>query len=189
MANDCCGVLKVVSKNRETLLKVRDILEYSDDDYCLYRCRYSQPMDKEPFKDGDYWVWDFDVSGAWSCNPFFTYATEGNNDKLIEGYEKDENGRENYDKPIYGTATFTNLCNLAPILDFGCELYCSEPGMGFCQHFTVTHNGEYHEEDGDYTLDYPEGEDGEPDYDQEPTEEFGIDGFMNFSFADEIYGE
>lgn len=187
MSNSCCGVLKIVSKNEKVFERLEKILNYEDDEFCLYRCKFAKMMGK-PFKDGDYWVCDFDVEGAWSCSPFFE-----NGDcverKLLIGYEKTDDGHTNFDKPIEGTAHFTDLCHLAKVLDFGCELFASEGGCGFCEHFTVDHTGCCYGEDGTYRLVYPEDEDGEPIYDEEPKEEFGIDCFMEFSHSDEIYGD
>ena len=71
MANDACGNLKVVAKNKKTLDRIFKILSYKDNEFCLYRCRDVQ-KEGEPFKDGKFWVQDFYVDGAWSCNPFFT---------------------------------------------------------------------------------------------------------------------
>ena len=188
MANNCCGILKVVSKKKETLDRIKDILNYDDSEYCLYKCRWGEPRG-EAFKDGDFWVQDFNISGAWSCDEFFHYG-DNEDKKLVIGYELDENGKEDCTRPKYGTAHFTNLCHLAKVLDFGCELFASEFGMGFCSHHLVNCNGELiWDESGDYSVKYPETEDGEYDYDAEPIEEFGIEDFMEFSFADEIYGE
>lgn len=186
MSNDCSGVLKVVAKNKETLERIKNILRYEDNEYCLYRCKCSYPI-CDAFEENDFWLQDFDICGAWSCDNFFHYDND-ENEKIVVGYELGENGREDYDKPKYGTAHFTNLCHLAQVLDFWCELFASESGCCFCSHHLVNHNGELVlDEVGDYELIYPEGEDGEPDYDAVPDEEFGIDDFMEFSSAEEIY--
>lgn len=179
MANDACGNLKVVARNKETLDRIFKILSYNDDEYCLYRCRDVQ-KNGEPFKDGGFWVQDFFVDGAWSCNPFFNHK-DNPNEKLIIGYEKDEQGMDDFDKKIYGTAHFTNLCHIAKILDCGFELYDNEPGCCFWEHFMCNHNGELVcDESGKYDLDY--GNNGEP------VEEYDIDYYNDFAFSDEIYG-
>lgn len=186
MSNDCCGVLKVIAKNKETLERIKNILNYEDDEYCLYRCKYAEPMG-DAYEENDFWVQDFDVCGAWSCDTFFHY---GNNEdeKVVVGCELGENGIDDYTKPIYGKAHFTDLCYLAKVLDFGCELFASESGCCFCSHHLTNHNGEMvYDEVGEYNMIYPEDEDGEPNYDDEPEEEFGIEGFMGFCSADEIY--
>lgn len=187
MANDCSGVLRVVSKNRETLDRIFKILNYEDDEYCLYRCRYVNKFGDTYEEDGLY-VQDFAVSGAWSCSPFFDYG-EHTEMRLIAGYEKNEDGTTDFNKPIKGSAHFTDLCHLAKVLDFGCELFASEGGVGFCQHCIVNHEGEYDYEEDNYSEIYPEDEDGEPIYDEEPEEDYGSMDFMKFSSVEEIYGE
>lgn len=187
MSNSCCGILKVVSKNEKVFERLEKILNYKDDEFCLYRCKFAEMINK-PFKDGEYWVCDFSVDGAWSCRPFFENG-DCVESKLVIGYEKTDEGHANFNKPIEGTAHFTDLCHLAKVLDFGCELYASEMGCEFCEHFIVNHEGEYDCEEGEYRCIYPEDENGEPIYDEEPEEEFDIENFMEFSFSDEIYGE
>lgn len=179
MSNDCSGVLKVVAKNKNTLERIKNILNYEDNEYCLYRCKYAEPIG-EAFEDNGFWVQDFNVCGAWSCDNFFHY---GNNEdkKLVVDYEKMEDGMSDFNKPIYGTAHFTDLCHLTEELDFGCELFASEGGMGFCSHHLVTHDGTIlWDEMGDYIVHYSE--------DGECEEEFDIEGFMEFCLTNEIYG-
>ena len=104
--------------------------------------------------------------------------------KLVIGYEKDSSGRDDYDKKIYGTTHFTDLCHIAKILDCGFELYDNEPGCCFWEHFSCNHNGELTcEESGKYELVYKD------DDDDNPTEEYDIDYYNDFAFSDEIYGE
>jgi hypothetical protein len=187
MSNDCGGVLKVVSKNKETLERIKNILEYEDSEYCLYRCKYAHPMG-DIYDENGFWMQYFNVCGAWSCDNFFHYG-DNEDKKIVVGYEIGENGKEDYDKPKYGTAHFTDLCHLTQVLDFGCELFASESGCCFCSHHLTNHNGEMVlDEVGDYELIYPEDENGEPNYDADPEEKFGIDDYMEFSSAEEIYG-
>ena len=179
MSNDCCGNLKCVAKNKETLDRILKILKYEDSEFCIHRCKDAQ--DSESYKDGDLWVKDIYVDGAWNCQQFFR-CSDNPDDILIDGFEKDKDGNSIYEKPIYGTAHYTSLCHIAKVLDCGFELYSTEPGMGFWEHLTCNHNGELIiDETGDYEL-------GEDD------ESFTIDGedydsFNEYMFTDEIYGK
>lgn len=179
MSNDCGGVLKCVAKNKETLDRIKKILKYEDSEFCIHRCK--DVGDGEDYQDGEFWVKDIYVDGAWDCHQFFDYG-DNPDTKLVTGYEKDENGNDIYDKKIFGTAHFTDLCYIAKVLDCGFELYSTEPGMGFWEHLACNHNGELIiDETGDYEL-------GEDD------ESFTIDGedydsFNEYMFADEIYGK
>lgn len=185
MANDACGNLKVVAKDKNTLDRIFKILSYNDEEFCLYRCREVQTSSL-PYKDGEFWVQDFFVDGAWSCSQFFNHG-DNPNMKLVIGYEKDSNGRDDYDKKIYGTAHFTDLCHIAKILDCGFELYDNEPGMCFWEHFSCNHNGELTcDESGKYELSQIENDDGDV---IDNHEDYDIDYYNDFAFSDEIYGE
>lgn len=70
MANDCCGRLMVVAKDKETIDRLYKILLYEDSEYCLSGCRYVE-MELKPRLKNDLWYALFDVSGAWNCSKFF----------------------------------------------------------------------------------------------------------------------
>ena len=187
MANDCCGVLKVVSKNKDVIERLKKIFNYEDDEYCLYRVRNFEE-EGGMYEDGEWFVQDFFIDGAWSCEPFLNY---GNNpeDKLVIDFEKDDNGQKDYTKKIYGRAHFTDLSHLAKVLGFGCEFWTEEPGMMFAEHGLVNCDGHYEYDTADYEISYPEKEDGDYDYDH-PIEKcgFGKD-WKEWMYADEIYGD
>jgi len=186
MSNDASGVLKVVAKNKNTIERILKILNYKDDEYCLYRCKYATKNGKA-FKDGKFWVQDINIDGAWSCQPFCNYGNRPKQ-KLVLDYKKNKDGSTSKRK-IYGSAHFTDLSYLAKKLDFGCELWASEPGCCFAEHILVGSNGENFYEHESYELVYPEGKDGEPDYDAEPEEDCGFgDEFMQFANSEDIYG-
>lgn len=186
MANDCIGTLKVVAKDKGALKRVFKILNYEDEEFFLSRCREcSAPSD--PYEENGFWVQDFEVDGAWNCGRFFA-TDEKIDEKRILDYEKDANGKRDFNNPIYGTAHLTNLCAVAKALDCGFELYASECGCCFWEHYSANHNGDLVvAESGDYNITYPEDENGEENYDEDPTEEFDIDYYGEFANAEKIY--
>ena len=165
MANNCCGNLKVVAKNKDTLDRIVKILKYEDPEFGIYRCK--EAHGDESYKDGEFWVKDIFVDGAWNCEQFFKYGNRPNSKFVI----KTENGKE-----ICGH--YTDLCHIAKTLDCGFELYSTEPGMGFCEHLACNRFGKMIYETSDYECD----DDGH--------EEFGdMDYFGDYMFSDEIYGK
>ena len=165
MSNDCCGNLKVVAKNKETLDRIVKILKYEDPEFGIYRCKVAQ--DSESYKDGDLWVKDIFVDGAWNCQQFFNYGNCPNRKFVV----KTENGKE-------VTAHYTDLCHIAKTLDCGFELYSIEPGMGFSEHLACNRFGKMIDESSDYEY----GDDGHEDFGD-------MDYFDEYMFSDEIYGK
>lgn len=183
MANDCCGCLKVVTKNKDVLERVKKIFRYEDEEYCLSRVRDFQDCG-EMYEDGEYFVQDFYIDGAWNCERFINNGHLP--DKKICLKQEYVDGKWVYE---YGTAHFTDLSHLAKILGFGCEFWTEEPGMMFAEHGLVNCDGHYEYDTSDYTISYPEKENGEPDYDN-PIEECGFgDTWREWMYADEIYGD
>ena len=187
MANDCCGTMRVVAKSKDTLARLVKIMTYKDDEYFVSRVRGFSELTK-PFEKDGLWIQDFEVDGAWDCERFFS-TTENKNELVIIGYEKDENGETDGDKPIYGTAHLTNLVKLTEALGFGCELFSEEPNCGFCEHILCNHLGECNVETDDLDVKYPLDEDGNEDDTAEPEMVYGIDGFYEYSYPNEIYGD
>lgn len=186
MANECSGVCRVAAKDRGTLDRLVKIMNYDDGEFFVSRCRGFEATDEAREEEGLF-VQQFYVNGAWNCARFFE-TDEDEKNLLCVGYEKDENGRKDFDRPIFGTAHLTNLVKLAEKLGFGIEMWTCEPGCGFSEHLTVDHEGNYNREVEDYTATYPNGEDGEPDYDSDPDEDYGFEDWGDFANADEIYG-
>lgn len=163
MANCTDTTAKIVSKDKNVLEKLKAIFKSEDKDYCLYRCNGECYLEES--EDGFYIAY-FDITSAWNCEPMFN-ATE-------EPYE----GK-----------TLTNLTILAKKLGFGVELYSTEEGCGFAEHYGVNHKGETtYWETSDYNAEYPLDENDEPDYEKEPTVECDFE-INDFSKALEIYGE
>lgn len=198
MANDCCFTMKVVAKNKDTIDRLKKIMNYDDNEYCMYRLRSDTNVYDE-HEDGDYFVAMMDGDSAWSCDPLFHHGD--NPDLHLKEYVKDEKGnlidlgndengkwkgyKEN-DLPPH----FTDLVYLSKKLDFGCELWCNEPGCCFAQHIGCDHNGNiFVDETGKYEYVYPTNDKGEPDYDADPTEECEFEDYMDFGYPDEIYGD
>ena len=175
MANDCWGKMMIVAKNKETIDRLYKILQYEDKEYCLVGCRYVE-MCITPRLNNGLWFALFEVSGAWDCNRFFD-----NGDRPTEKlYDRE--------KQEYGTAHYTDLTHLAEKLDFGCELFACEPGNAFCEHCSVNHYGVYSIESDEYRLEYPKDENGDENFDTDPTEIIGLSNFMEFGDCEDIYG-
>ena len=184
MANDCCGIMKVVAKNPDSIKRLMSIMKYEDPEYFCYRVRDvgvqgNIPLDKAIEKDGDLYVCDFETDAAWQSGPWFD-GTDDPGRLVVTGYGKGM-------KEIYGTAHLISIDRLCKKLGLAVELYATEPGCSFCEHYLVNHVGDVIISDiADYELVFPDGEDGEPDYDQEPKEETDMD-LWNFASPSEIY--
>lgn len=172
MSNDCSGTLRIVARKKEVLSRVREIGNYRDKEYFLSRCKSFIPI--EPIAESDgYYIQDFSVCGAWNCSRFFTE----NEDES----QRNTNG-----------AHLSNLQALAYRLGFGAELFAEEIGFGFCEHYAANHYGVMTaEEVADYTMHFPRGKDGLPDYDADCQYDYGDlnDGYGEYMPAQKIYGQ
>ena len=183
MANDCCGVLKVVSKNKDVIERLKKIFNYEDEEYCLYRVRDFQDYEGM-YEDGDYFVQDFIIDGAWSCEPFLNHGDCPDKKLCLKEVYNDGKWEKEY-----GRAHFTDLSHLAKVLGFGCEFWTEEPGMMFAEHGLVNCDGHYEYDTADYEISYPKKEDGHYDYDH-PIEKCGFgEDWKEWMYADEIYGD
>jgi hypothetical protein len=113
--------MRVVSKNKETIERIVKILNYEDSEYALYRCKYAQKLGVME-EDGDFFVQDIEISGAWTCDQFFFYG-DNPNDKVLEDVVDG--------KKVYGTAHFTDLCHLATVLDLDANSLVKSGDVGF----------------------------------------------------------
>ena len=197
MSNDATGTLKVVARKKSTLNRILKILQYKDKEYCPYRLKDCE-LNGDDYKDGKLYVRDFYIDSAWSIDPLFTYGDRP--DIHLKEYAKDKNGnmiqikddKGNFKgyKEIDLPPHFTDLCHLAKVLDFGCECFITEPGMMFEQHFSCNHKGELvYNETGHYEEKFHYKKNGDIDDSVEPEEEHGLEDFMEFAFASEIYGD
>ena len=183
MANDCYGTMRVVAKDKSVLERIFKIMQNEDKEFTLAKNRGTTQMTPIT-QNGEFFSCDMDVDGAWDCSEFLYHDDDPKKLECISQiYVPEKNGYEYK----YGTAHYTNLPHLAKTLGFGCEAFTTEPGCGFCEHWAVDHNGNFNYDEGAYSLEYPEGENGEPDYDAEPKEEIGLDNFMEFNEAGDIW--
>lgn len=182
MANDCCGTMRVVSKSKEAIDRFERIMRYNDDEFFCYRV--FQFDKRNEYRDGEFYCADFYTDVAWGSSKWF-YDEDSPGDLIVLGYENND-----WSKPIHGTAHYTSVTHLAATLKFGVELWTTEPGCGFAEHATCTSEGEFRYETEEYTETYPKDENGDEDYDEEPTVHNGFgDEFDVFSSAEEIYGQ
>lgn len=166
MANYTDGTAKIVSKDKNVIEKIKHILDNTDKEYCLCRCS-GECYEEEGSPNDTFHIAYFDITSAWDSEILFNKEDE-----------KLEDGR-----------TITNFQTLAKKFGFGVELYSTECGCGFAEHYGVNKNGEItYWESCEYEEQYPLDEDGEPNEEEEP--EIICDIQLNdFSNADEIYGE
>lgn len=182
MANNCCGVMRVVSKSKGTIDRFERIMLYKDEEFFCYRVFQFEKMD-DTQKDGDLYYADFLTDVAWGSSKWF-FDKDSPDELIVLGHENND-----WSKPIHGTAHYTSVTHLAAVLGFGVELWASEPGCGFAEHATATSKGESNYETKEYTETYPKDENGDEDYSEEPTVHNGFgDEFDVFSSAEEIYG-
>lgn len=189
MANNCFYSMRLVSKDKDVLKRVYDILNYTDDEYFIYRVFNAdinaQKVDEAIEKIGDFFSLDVFGDVAWGISQWFG-SYEHKDNKLVKGYEKDENGNQNYEKPIYGTAHYISLDFLCKKLGFGVEVWGQEGGMGFETYAICNRNGEISTETKDWSVRYEDDEGKELD---PPEEEGGFEEYGEFSFVNEIYGD
>jgi hypothetical protein len=175
--------MRVVAKDKAVLERLNRILKNEDEEFALAENRGS--LTAIISKDGEFFVSDMFVDGAWDCSEFL-YHDDNPSEKVVKDMVWNPD-RNDYDT-TYGTAHYTNLPHLAKTLGFGCEAWTSEPGCGFCEHWTVDHNGQFEYDKGEYSVEYPEGEDGKPDMDADPIEESEFGDFNDFYYPDDIWG-
>lgn len=140
MANNCSYTIRAVADNKEALERLLSIMKYKDNEFYIYRCFCAELAGGEISAEGDKFVAEIFGDVAWSCNNWFD-DEDNPDEKLLIEYEKDENGNECRDKPIYGTAHYTSLVHVAKTLGIAFELWADEMGCGFQQHAIVNESG------------------------------------------------
>lgn len=121
MANCCSFDMMMVSKDKETLDRVFSILQYKDKEFYLYRVQDIQ-WDGKPYKQNGLWVGRFAGDVAWSCTNWL-------NGVWNDG-SKSETG-----------ASYITLPELCRKLNFGVEIWASEPGMCFQEYIRINNSG------------------------------------------------
>lgn len=188
MANDCCGTMRVVAKNKDAIDRFERIMRYKDDEFFCYRVFQFERHNK--YRDGEFYVADFFTGVAWSSDKWF-HDSDKPEEKIINGYEKtrkivcpdgSEQMCEDYNKTIHGTAHYTSVTHLCEVLGIGVELWTTEPGCEFEEHAYCDRNGYFGYETAEYREEYEDGEYCDP----KEIHGFG-DKFMEFMDSDDIY--
>lgn len=140
MANDCCGTMRVVAKDKAAIDRFEKIMQYKDGEFFCYRVFQFERCDETHEDDGFYYV-DFATDVAWGSDRWF-HDEDNPNEHIVNGYEKTEvtlpSGEvitsDDWGSPIYGTAHYTSVRHLCRTLRIGVELWTTEPGCGFEEH-------------------------------------------------------
>jgi len=186
MANDCCGTMRVVAKDKSAIDRFEKIMQYEDDEFFCYRVFEFERTSIA--KEGDLWVAEFSIDVAWSSHTWF-HDKDKPNEHIIKGYEKTKvtlpSGevitRDDWTKPIHGTAHYTSVAHLCKVLKIGVELWTTEPGCGFEEHAMVDSLGRMKYDSEEYREECTD--DGEV-----VGEKHGFDDFGDWHLASEIYG-
>lgn len=188
MANDCCGTMRVVSRDKGAIDRFEKIMQYKDDEFFCYRVFQFERHNE--YRDGEFYVADFFTDVAWSSYKWF-HDSDKPKEKIINGYEKtrkivcpdgSEQMCEDYEKPIRGTAHYTSVTHLCEVLGIGVELWTTEPGCEFEEHAYCDRNGDFNYTTAEYREEYEDGEDCDP----KEIHGFG-DTFMEFIDSYDIY--
>lgn len=186
MANDCCGTMRVVAKDKRAIDRFEKIMQYEDDEFFCYRVFEFERTSTS--KEGDLWVVDFSIDVAWSSHTWF-HDKDKPGEHIIKGYYKTEvtlpSGeaiiRDDWNNPIYGTAHYTSVKHLCKVLGIGVELWTTEPGCGFEEHAMADSLGRMKYEAAEYREEYTD--DGEF-----VGEKHGFEYFGDWHSASMIYG-
>lgn len=189
MANDCAYILKIVGKDKEAVMQTALALDYKDFKDGYYLCRiFSADITDTEECDGFFAV---EVAGdcAWSVNSCMFDESYPSWRGLKLGEQKPKHFKDWLGKECF-IKEFVTMPVLCKKLGVGVEIWSSEPGCEFQEHFRVDHNGDvnynecilWHEgwdvdEEGNYLEPNPEKDEG------------GFDDFGEYSTCGEIYGE
>ena len=189
MANDCNYMLKIVGKRKDTVMQAALALKYKDfkDGYHLCRIFSADITDTE--EKGDFFTAEVSGDCAWSVDAcmFDESYSAWHGCKLGE---KQPNRFKDWQGNDCFTSEFVTMPILCKRLGVGVEIWSSEAGCEFQEHYRIDHNGEvnynetvhWHEgwdvdENGDWTEPNPEKDEG------------GFDDYGEYSENEEIYGE
>lgn len=186
MANDCCGSMRVVAKNKAAIERFERIMQYKDDEFFCYRVFQFERA--EMFEEDGYWVAEYSTDVAWGSDKWF-HDKDNPDEKIRIGYNKKTYYREDgtsyvaddWDSPIYGTAHYTSVTHLCGVLDIGVELWTTEPGCGFEEHAMADSLGRMKYKTAEYREECTD--DGEV-----VGEKHGFKDFGDWHSASEIYG-
>ena len=185
MANGCCGTMRVVAKDKAAIERFEKIMQYKDDEFFCYRVFEFERTSMA--KEDGLWVADYATDVAWGSDKWF-HDEDKPDEHVIKGYEKTKvtlpSGevitRDDYTKPIHGTAHYTSVTHLCKVLGIGVELWTTESGCGFEEHAMCDSLGRMKYDSEEYREECTD--DGEI-----VSEKHGFNDFGNWHSASEIY--
>lgn len=188
MANDCCGTMRVVAKDKSAIDRFEKIMQYEDDEFFCYRVFQFERFDDALYDGDGYWVAEYSTDVAWGSDKWFR-DSDNPNEKIIIGYNKKTYYRkdgtsyvaDDWDSPVYGTAHYTSVRHLCKMLKIGVELWTTEPGCEFEEHAMCDSLGRVDYKTAKYSEEYTD--DGEFF-----GEEHGFEDFGDWLSVSEIYG-
>ena len=181
MPNFCSYDLKAVSKNKESLERLLNIMKYKDPEYYIYRC-FQAFGDGGVVEEGDYYTLMIFGDVAWRCHDWFEHEED-----VSRVLRKDDKFGFAYGDNWPGPAHYITLDMLCERLDIGIECWGQELGGCFQEHYLVNHKGEVVCRDCREYTEIWEDENGEDL--EEPEKIGGFEEYCEFSFPEEIYGE
>lgn len=152
MANCCEFEMLVVGNSKESLERIQNVMEQLDKEWFLYGVREAAVA--EPIRQRKSGLWTLRLNGyvAWNAA------------KWVEAEPEDE--------PVKGCAAQTNLLKISHELGLSVEIWTSEPGRGFQEHYVVKKGYLETSDTADWTLDYDEND--------EPIEDGGFSDYGMF---------
>lgn len=156
MANDCCGTMRVVSRDKGAIDRFEKIMQYRDDEFFCYRVFEFERTSM--FEEDGYLVAEYSTDVAWGSDKWFR-DSDNPDEKIRIGYNKKTYYREDgtsyvaddWDSPVYGTAHYTSVTHLCKALGIGVELWTTEPGCGFEEYAIVDSLGRMTYQTADYS--------------------------------------
>lgn len=144
MSNNCEFHLRAVSDDKNALHKLIGIVKGEDHDHILFRLKQVNNIGEvDSFKASNgKTLFTVDIHGyvAWSSIYWFVGSKYDGKNAVI-GYHKDENGFDNFDRPIYSTAKFTAFPEICKKFGIGVEIFASEEEMGVNEHYHIDRLG------------------------------------------------
>ena len=163
MANYCEYEMMVVSKKKESIERLKSIMEYNDKEFYIYRVQ-DIVVDEGPVEKDGLWVAKFSGGVAWSCTPWVSDKPDPNTKNRLG-------------------ASHTNLKELCKKLDVAVEIWAEEEDNQFQQYILIDNKGDVCAEDvKDWKLEYDED-------DYVIDEDGGFDEYGDFQLPSEIYKE
>lgn len=189
MANDCSYMLKIVGKRKDAVMQAALALKYKDFKDGYHFCRIFSAEITNTEEKGDFFTAEVSGDCAWSVDSCMfdeSYAA-WHGCKLGE---KQPNHFKDWSDGECFTKEFVTMPILCKKLGVGVEIWSSESGCEFQEHYRIDHNGDVNcnesvhwregwnvDAEGNWTEPNPEKDEG------------GFDDFGEYSTNEEIYGE